>query len=79
MNSNTPSLLNASDISLRNGGLPFVGADAFHRNAFWSTLARPSNGSSHRSDIRRAARKFIPVLRLRALRHRQSSASTLPP
>jgi hypothetical protein len=40
MNSNTPSLLNASDISSRNGGLPFVGADAFHRNALWSRLVR---------------------------------------
>jgi hypothetical protein len=72
------SLLNASGISLRNGGVPFVGAVVFHRNALWSRLVRPSNGSSHRSDGRRAARKFILVFRLRASRHRQCGASTLP-
>jgi len=77
MNSNTPSLLNASGISLRNGDLSFIGADAF-RYALWSILVRLSNGSSHRSYIRRAARKFVPVLRLCASRHRQSCASTLP-
>jgi hypothetical protein len=78
MNSNA-SLLNASGISLGNGGLPFVDADVFHRNALWSRRVRPSNGSSHQSDIRHAARKFIPVLRLHASRHRQSNASSLPP
>jgi hypothetical protein len=78
MNSNTPSLLSDSDISLRNGGLPFVGTDAFHRKALWSRPVRPSNGSSHQSDIRRVARKLIPVLRPHISRHHQSCPSILP-
>jgi hypothetical protein len=79
MNSNNkPTLLSDSDISLRNGGLPFVGTDAFHRKALWSTRVRPSNGSSHRSDIRRVARKLLPGLRPHTSRHRQSYPAILP-
>jgi hypothetical protein len=78
MNSNTSSLLNASGISLRNGGLLFIGAGALHHNAFSFRLVRHTKGAWLRSDTRRMPRKSILIHRLDAFRiHQPRAPATL--
>ena len=77
MNSNIPSLLNASDISLRSGGLPFVRVGSPQRIALLSRMGCSPNGAYQRFHTRRMPRKSILILLLDAFPIHQPYAPTV--